>query len=368
MKIIIINKARLEEYPPTINIIKLLQKKDIRITIICSSCSDKLKRMVGNKQVNIIETNHKINFKGKMGKLQDWYLFNKIAWENIEKEFEKESRLWVATGDTALCLGKRLLDYSFYLSILELYDTNKVYLKYLRKYAINAEKVIVPEYCRGQMFKVWWKLKSNPVVLPNKPVDLGNAASNLDIDQLMENYALDKQSKLRDNSKIILYQGHINKDRDVTTITKALQKINNKNYKLVLLGKDHNETVKELKNIYSEVIHINFIEPPFHLQITKQADLGIATYDDSCLNNIFCAPNKIYEYTKFGVPVLCRDIPGLRYTIGAAKAGVCTDTNDCIQIEQAIRKIFNEHELYSKNAKLYHDSIDMQKIMEQILN
>lgn len=71
--------------------------------------------------------------------------------------------------------------------------------------------------------------------------------------------------------------------------------------------------------------------------------------------------------TGFGIPVLCHDIPGLRYTIGQYKAGVCTDMDDTESIKAAIEEMDNNYEEYSKNARTFYDSYDIKKELLNIV-
>ena len=32
------------------------------------------------------------------------------------------------------------------------------------------------------------------------------------------------------------------------------------------------------------------------------------------LNPLYCAPNKIFEYSKYGIPMISNDVPALRYS------------------------------------------------------
>ena len=89
-------------------------------------------------------------------------------------------------------------------------------------------------------------------------------------------------------------------------------------------------------------------------------------YDFVVLNAIFCAPNKTWEYTGFGIPVLCHDIPGLRYTIGQYKAGVCADMDDTEAIKAAITEMDSNYEEYSQNAIAFYVSFDVKKSLLDI--
>ena len=172
---------------------------------------------------------------------------------------------------------------------------------------------------------------------------------------------------LPQDKKIILYQGQIYKERDLTSIAKAMNLISN-DFLLLLLGNDKDGSLKKLSSINSNFIHIPFVDPPDHLLITSHAYIGIATYDDSSLNNVFCAPNKIYEYSGFGIPMLCRDIPGLKYTVEKSNSGICVDTNDSNAIVNAINRIDKNYEEFSRNANAFYDDTNMENNFNNVID
>lgn len=93
------------------------------------------------------------------------------------------------------------------------------------------------------------------------------------------------------------------------------------------------ELQKEYPNGFE---YLGFIKPPHHLAIQKYCDIGILTYvsDTGSINPIFCAPNKIFEYARLGMPMLCNDIPGLKYTVESSDMGYCCDINDTDDIQK----------------------------------
>jgi glycosyltransferase involved in cell wall biosynthesis len=42
---------------------------------------------------------------------------------------------------------------------------------------------------------------------------------------------------------------------------------------------------------------------------TAGATLGVIPYEPVSLNHIYCSPNKLWEYPRSGVPILCSDAP-----------------------------------------------------------
>ncbi len=135
-----------------------------------------------------------------------------------------------------------------------------------------------------------------------------------------------------------------------------------------MIGKEHYDGINAIKNIYKDTIYLGFFPAPTHLQITSYAHIGVANYDYSSLNNLFCAPNKIYEYAGFGIPILGNDVPGLQYTIGTARAGVCADFLNRKSIIDALMEIEENYTEYSKNAVKFYESNDNLEIMKKIVN
>ena len=100
--------------------------------------------------------------------------------------------------------------------------------------------------------------------------------------------------------------------------------------------------------------------------MTQAAHIGIANYDFSNLNNVFCAPNKIYEYSGFGIPMLANDIPGLKNTVGNAGAAECMELK-ANNIINAIQNIEADYDTYSENAKKFFAGTDNLKTMEKLM-
>ena len=88
----------------------------------------------------------------------------------------------------------------------------------------------------------------------------------------------------------------------------------------------------------------------------------------SVINPLYCAPNKIFEYARYGVPMISNDIPGLSYIFKLYGCGeVVSDLANINQIIEAINGIMSSYSRYSKGATLYYESIDVKGIVKKIL-
>lgn len=262
--------------------------------------------------------------------------------------------LWVINEETAFEFRKELEGKQYLVSLHELNGFRRDFLDSIRPVLINAQEVIVPEYNRACILRVWLKLDKTPTVIPNKPFS-----------HPRKRCIPNSYSEQLEGKKVILYQGYINRSRNLDKVCEAVKDM--PGYSIVLMGKGDTSYINELKHKYPQITHISFIEPPEHLYVTSWAHIAIVKYDFVALNAIFCAPNKTWEYTGFGIPVLCHDIPGLRSTIGQYEAGVCTDMDDTKAIKKAIETIDSDYERYSLNAQKYYESFDLKESLESIV-
>lgn len=263
--------------------------------------------------------------------------------------------LWVINEETAFEFRKELEGRRYIVSLHELNGFRRNFLDAIRPVLQNAQEVLVPEYNRACILRVWLNLLQTPTVVPNKPFV-----------HPRKRYLPNLYQKQLEGKKILLYQGYINRSRNLDKVCEAMKDM--PDYCIVLMGKGDESYIKEIKKNYPQITHIPFIDPPAHLLVTSWARIAIVKYDFVALNAIFCAPNKTWEYTGFGIPVLCHDIPGLRYTIGGYEAGMCTDMDDVEAIKKAIIKIDANYNYYSRNAEQYYDSFDLKSKLNEIVN
>lgn len=361
MKIIYFTRNAIHLYPPCINQICYLNDLNIEVLVCFGECAENVKSIFKKRNIRYIDLNTKRSCKGILGKIESFMRYKKAVKSILEKEMNKDDILWFGTVDSAFSVANLLKSKKYVLSILELYDENNFYRKNIGKIIKDSLAVIACESNRAAIMKCWWNLKEKPFVMPNKPYFHPEKLRVKGSEELTK-----KSIEKIDGKKIILYQGIISTDRDLGTLAEALELLNEDVY-LVLLGNEINSSADKIKKIYSKTIYLGYIPAPLHLELTSYATIGIANYDDSCLNNIYCAPNKIYEYGGFGLPILCSDVPGLEYTVGAYKAGICCNFKDINEIKEGLEKILSNYKEYSDNAKKMFNSIDNQFVMKKIV-
>lgn len=357
---IIVCKGNPSFIAPVLNVVLGLSKLYESVKLICGDISKESETFLLGECKNLSIENLRLQSRGT-SKILSVYYFRKKVFQLINST--PHDLLWIATGDTAVSLGTKLKEYRFVMCLLELYDAVPVYNFLLKRLSQYAHKIVTAEYNRSAILRVRWKLKHTPYVLPNKPYfkPLEQASINGSNGPLVQQV----KDEISKGKKIILYQGIITHYRRLDTIAKATLE-NDSQFVFLIVGKDF-DYIDTLKGINPNIIHIPFIDAPLHLEITKLADIGIVVYDFIDLNNIYCAPNKIWEYAMFSKPMLCNDIPGLKYTVEHYKAGLCTDFNCVESVKDTMGKIFSDYKEYAANAATFYDSVDLDSIIKNIV-
>lgn len=349
----------LDYLPPVMSQLVALKEHGYEIEYVTYSLTEKSKLFLDNNKIkyNTIKEGPIVT-KNIAKKIYRYFLLKK-HYKKVLKSVNDDI-VWLGSSETGLLFGKELSNYKYVFNIFELYDTTanfrrNIFINLARKSLVN----IVPEYNRAHILKSTWKLDKLPQIIPNNPY-YGN-----NIIKEQKNVELDNY--INNGYKVILYQGVFDHERDLRPIASALAKLND-NYVFVIMGRGEAVLFQEIRDIYNDTLIIDFIDPPNHLAITKKAYIGIVVYDDSSLNTIFCAPNKIYEYSMFSKPMLARDIPGLRYTVGKYDAGICVDTYSIEEIISGIKEIEEKYNYYSNNTKNLLDSSNTFYELEKVLD
>lgn len=379
-KIVLVNVGSIFNLPPTINLIKCLIANSYKCHIISENVQKLTDNILKNDLVTFSEIRLKegrdmitrINRRIAMKKQYRFYV------ENIMKE---DDILWTTTDATVRVLGDCVLKYKHVMQVMELAKTTPLYngAKYLTypidRIARKAWKIVVPELNRAYFQKIWWKLDQVPVVLPNKPYDINIGSLSREATEALQQLKNEKK-------KVIIYLGVFAFDRDLNTFAEAIKSISDE-YSLYLLGRvaifgSYNENKKVLDDLlkkYPFVHYLGFYPAPMHLAFLKYAHIGLLPYyvnpEKSFpiqLNILYCAPNKIYEYAAFGVPMIGTDVLGLRIPFEKYNIGICCPNFNVCEIKNAIIEIESKHAQMSDNCKSFFDTVDLDSIVNGIIN
>lgn len=363
-------------FPPVISLCNILSDLNYEVVYI-GGCSDRN-----------IEENLSRKKKVKMYKLplyggdafsrffQQWK-YRKNVLRILKKEYTNDtSYLWLLHSETVSLFAGLLGKYNVIAHLFEFKNPmDKLAYRLLTpmhrfdKKLRYATKVVCCEYNRAQITKAIYSLNKLPYVLPNKPyvADSDNSESarlDSNIQELLLKYK---------DKKIILYQGIFITERKLDDFIQAVNMLPD-DYVMFLMGRE-NDLYFDLKKKYESVkiVFLPFFTPPLHLEITRRAYIGILTYIPDlhtigqAINVLYCAPNKLYEYAKFGVPMVANDLPALKYAYLQHKAGICVQELDAKNIVEAIKMIDSNYDKYVEASHQLYEDIDMLKLVHTIL-
>lgn len=372
MKHIIIQVESIMKYPPTLSLLYILRELGEEVLLITSSINDDITNFCNEHKIKVYACKTKYKEQSKaIAKLINIFPMRKQIWEKTRKIEDNHSIYWVMTSVTLKYVGREIIKKSYIVYMYELIEKLRYYNKLpfpkvpLEKICKYAKAVIECEYNRAHIAKAWYRLENLPWIIPNKPY----LQCDIEPRSFIHNEEARKLIKDLSSKKILIYQGVIDEERPIDHLINAVNELGEEFALIVMSSNCDKLKKKKTKNLYL----IPFIAPPYHLEITSWAWAGILIYQPvlggttSPLNSLYCAPNKLYEYAMFGLPMLGNCIPGLQQSIEANVMGVCADITSIISIKDGINKIRENYEQFCKNSLLFYKKVDSKKIVSDIL-
>ena len=372
MKIIMSCFLHLDELPPAMTLIKELTEQGYEIDYygvdesserLCSLFNHKVTFHKCAMEMEDQVPNLKVRIKNAIARRAIKLLYRRIA-KQMEEAYVSGDVVWVLHEYTLEMLGPTIEKLPFYLTMYELPDDLFLPISALKERMKLAKKIIVPEYTRAAIVQACLGLVEMPYILPNKPYEFPADDYHLEENPIK---ALAEEAH-RAGKKIILYSGIFLRERKLEPFIHAIMNHQDK-YELLLIGR-WSEYLEELLQNYPAIKYLGFVNPPKHLDMIRYADIGILTYvaDAGSINPVFCAPNKTWEYAKFGIPMICNDIPGLKFTVEANRFGYCCDINNVTDIEQKLELICENYEEMTENSYCYYHTVDVSTLVRNILS
>ncbi len=375
MKHIILFDNDIKKYPPILSIINVLIELGEEVIVVGYTDSESLLKDLKGKGVKYFPVVVDKVRRNKIFKLFVMFKYRRQV-NRILKNYDKsEVKLWMFGNTNLWILNKLVHNYSTIVYFFEV-PKFKVALKYrivspwfsYKKTVQKAWKVVAVEYNRAHITKFLFNLKELPEIIPNKP--------KFEISKYsLEGLSIDKSiiSKLADK-KVILYQGIFNyPERRLEELCEAMAFLSD-DYILCIMGPDdsNKERLKK-KYISDKIIFIPFVTPPAHLKITRMAYIGFLSYFpgsyemSAILNVLYCAPNKIFEYAAFDVPMLANDVPALERDFKEFNAGICVKDFTPEAIAEAIDRLSLNYDKYKEGANKLFNSVSLKDKIKNLI-
>lgn len=152
-----------------------------------------------------------------------------------------------------------------------------------------------------------------------------------------------KKFNIGSEQTIFLYQGGLVKGRGIEQLLEAFYQIKRDDVVLVLMGYGELENVvKEYAAKSSKIYFQEAVSPQILLEYSSSADIGVSIIEPSCLNYEYCLPNKFFEYSMVGLPILTNNSVEMRKLVEQYNCGETIQSIDTKSIIQGINNIMKK--------------------------
>lgn len=153
-----------------------------------------------------------------------------------------------------------------------------------------------------------------------------------------------------DKLLVVLQGTGINVGRGASELLEALKIISGVH--LLIIGSG--DTMKEIKSkatdssLSGKVTFIPGLPWSEMMAYTKACDAGLSLDKDTCLNQKYSLPNKLFDYLSAGIPVIVSPLPEISKIVNEFDCGIITDDVTPDSISAALVKLRDDKELYQR--------------------
>jgi len=187
----------------------------------------------------------------------------------------------------------------------------------------RADLVVAANRHRAEIMQKHYRLLRMPLVIQNIASNQNHTGV---IASSKHSHFVDRTNRVR-----LVYQGVISLTRGIGNFVEALCFLDSC-FELVLVGDGPGlGAIKDLVlqlNLSSRVwftgkVRINELQ-----DILQHCDIGIVTYSFASLNDVYCAPNKVFEYAHAGIPMVGSAQTSLRELVEGNRIGLVVEASD----------------------------------------
>lgn len=372
MKVLVVHSAKVSECPPVLSLCRDLLRLGHSVTLILRGDTGLPAEILQDAEFELVDF-------GTRPEGPERLLFDLkcdiLTRSFVEQRADEYDVVWTTTNLAARACGKALFGKKHVMQLMELAEYVPLFSRQdmplhsqvVVELARRAFHVVVPEFNRAFIQQAWWRIPKTPVVLPNKSVVPPSEGAK-------DRYPEIRDAFEQEPRKIILYQGAFTPDRDFTACMDAIDLLGG-DYALYLMGATEDDLVRldALRRGRRGIELLPFVPAPDHLAFTDYGRIGLLPYQPSYdqyspLNALYCAPNKIWEYSYFGLPMIGSCMPALKTTFDATSIGITVDFGDPQAIAEAVVSVDANWDVMSKKSRAYFDSVDTAAIVNRILN
>lgn len=216
----------------------------------------------------------------------------------------------------------------------------------------RSDLVIAANGERSQLMADHYGLKHIPVTMRNIPFK--TSISPNQNKEIRTAPAFVRKSR---EERIILYQGWVSLSRGLDRFVEALAFLP-RCYRFVVAGggPDLDKLCKMARPCMREgrFFSLGQIENRLMPYVAPLADVGIVCYPFQGQNNIYCAPNKLFEYAQAGLPVVATDQPPLRKAVETFNIGALIGRESSADhIAKVLQKVASDKDQYQRRIEIF---------------
>ena len=182
-----------------------------------------------------------------------------------------------------------------------------------------------------------------------------------------------KDLGLPENKKVVILQGSgINIHRGAEELLEAIA-IQNKLF-LCVVGKG--DVINNLKkrsskpDLISKVLFVDALPYEKMMQYTINADVGVSLDKPNNLNYLYSLPNKVFDYLKVGIPIVCSDLVELSKIINIYNCGILIKNHQPKSILTALNSVLDEknYSIFKAAALKVNNELNWENESESLIN
>ena len=285
---------------PAVSMINYLAQQGEAVTIVSfHTTADSF-----DSQVEVVNLRGRLFRTDAVGRKVDRIAAHQLAYTWLAKNHGRFKLIWITAWQySKLPQYLRVIGYKGKTA----YQFRELELDKLR-YLKHFDFVLMPERNRMWIAYFLGKLEREPLFLPNIPFlpALGEPTPEPLIEQLRSR-----------GQRVLLYQGLVEfSKRCISELLQGL-KLGPEEFHLIVMASASSKA-PALKRMRQEVKDLGLTErvhelptrmAPEHLQIVRQADVGIGLYRPTSLNQVYAAPNRLHEFAAFNIPLILPAFP-----------------------------------------------------------
>ncbi|MEI7896002.1 MAG: glycosyltransferase [bacterium] len=152
---------------------------------------------------------------------------------------------------------------------------------------------------------------------------------------------------VKENQKIILYQGAVNVDRGLEEAVAAMKYVKTDAVLIIAGIGDNFESLKKSSMDQAVEESVRFLGQVPFLELhalTLLADLGLSIEKDVSINYHYCLPNKFLDYIQANVPVLVSPFPEMKAIVDKYGIGEYIENHDPEKLASHLDSMLNNPE------------------------